>query len=164
MNNIFRGQEGAPYHLSVGAVVINDKGLVACRHHQHDEHNRPTDAYLLMRETIEPNETLENAVSRGLKEEYGVVATIKHFLGPVISHYEYQNRIIEKTTLFFLCELTGMTESSEQDFENSVPLEWHKIDFLIEKQHTQARQLNRDDIDDSLALGRVKPFLNPQSS
>lgn len=158
MNPLFQGQVGAPYHLSVGAVVVNNMRLVACRHHDKDEHGRPVDGYILMRESVEENETVEEAVKRGLKEEFGIEARILEFLGPVISHYDYQDQKVEKTTLFFLCEFKKVVESPITDFENSVPLEWCEIDFLIEKQHAQAKQLNRDDIDDSLALERAKPF------
>ncbi|OGD60833.1 hypothetical protein A2807_02450 [Candidatus Berkelbacteria bacterium RIFCSPHIGHO2_01_FULL_50_36] len=145
--------------MSVGAVVVNDEGLIACRHHQHDEHNRPVDAFLLMRETIEPGETIENAVARGLKEEFGLVAKITQFLGPVVSHYGYKNFTVEKTTLFFLCRFTKLVELKENDFESSGNLEWHDLDLLIEKQHAQAKHLSRDDIDDSLALKRAKEIL-----
>lgn len=159
MSNLFAGQEGAPYHLSVGAAVINDKGEVCCRHHQTDEHNRPVDGYVLMRETIEGGESLEIAVERGLKEEFRVKASMRDFLGPVISHYGFKDYQIEKTTLFFLCDFQSYVEGSVSGFETDGKLEWRDIDFLTEKNIAQAKHLGRDDIDDSIALERAKQLI-----
>jgi len=60
----FVGQKKSPFHLSVGAIVMNGKTEIYC-HHLLNVRGK-MDAYLLMRETVEPNETLENALRRGL--------------------------------------------------------------------------------------------------
>jgi hypothetical protein len=55
MKNIYRGTAEHPFHLSVGAVLFNDKKEVAC--HYSEKFNQDTDLetaedfYILMRET-----------------------------------------------------------------------------------------------------------------
>lgn len=71
----FIGQKKNPYHLSVGAVVLNSKKQVYC-HHLRGMRGKK-DVYLLMRETVRPNDSLEEALKRGLKKEFGMRAKVQ---------------------------------------------------------------------------------------
>lgn len=61
MQNIFTGRDESPYHLSVGGVVINASNQILCHHFPVSERN-PDDLYILMRESVENEETLEQTV------------------------------------------------------------------------------------------------------
>lgn len=161
--NYFSWKDNGNSHLSVGAVVINDEGKI-CVHHftklpfevfgTHYEH----DVYLLMRETIEPNETLENALSRGLMEEFGMKAEIRTYLGSIACYFTQNNRKIEKTTLYFLCQYISDDLHSRRagDAEAASELEWYDGDFLIEKMRQQFKATQREDIDESSIIERIK--------
>ncbi|HSX14831.1 MAG TPA: NUDIX hydrolase [Candidatus Saccharimonadales bacterium] len=159
MTNIYRHSAENHHHLSVGAIIVNDKGQVLCHHHLETKHFGPVfhDLYLLMRETVEPNEALEAAVQRGCLEEMGAEVNIAEYLGPIVAKFSENGREIEKTTLYFRCQLikldAGLRDSN--DPESSSVLEWHDTDFLIKKSADQARELGRADIDESAILQRL---------
>lgn len=159
--NYFRGQESAPYHLSVGAVILDEQNRVACLHFSTDDHGTKGEAYLLMRETVEQGETLAEAVRRGIKEEIGVEAEIQDFIGTIISHFGFRTTIVEKTTLYFLCKALFKEAKPEPNnaFEASGILEWRSIDFLIEQGKKQAAHFQRDDIDESTILECVQKLM-----
>ena len=76
--NYFQSSQEFPFHISVGAVLRNKQGEIACHYFDTFSHlgESAEDFYILMRETIEPNETIEKALARGLKEEFGAEAQI----------------------------------------------------------------------------------------
>lgn len=163
--NYFQGTNDHPYHLSVGAVVMNDKNEVCC--HYFDKPAGPgfkygsfDKFYLLMRETIEQNESIEECLARGLKEEFGMKATLKTYLGSLDSHWvtSTDNVKIEKTTLYFLCELISynIADRRENDPERSSVVRWVNIRELITKMKEQAKRLGNTTLDESQILERVK--------
>ena len=166
--NYFQGNKNHPQHLSVGAVVINDKSEILVHHV--NAPNEPaikgywsdqglTDFYTLMRETIEQGETLEGALERGLVEEFGVTAEIKDYLGSIKSHWNHEETNIEKTTVYFLCHLISQDDSKRNGDEGSrTKLEWQTADFLIPKMKDQALKYNRTDVDESLIIERAKKY------
>jgi hypothetical protein len=87
MRNYFQSNTEHPYHLSVGAVVMNEKGEVLVHHFVRSD--LPgywpdlgiNDFYILMRETIHPGENLEDALHRGLLEEFGATADLVDYIG-----------------------------------------------------------------------------------
>lgn len=115
------------------------------------------DFYILMRETLEPKETLEHALHRGLMEEFGIEAEILDYIGSIQSHFQSKNVEIEKTTLYFLCELKSqdLNKRGSGDVEDESQIEWHTTDFLIPKMKEQARVYGRTDVDESPILERV---------
>jgi hypothetical protein len=164
--NYFQGNSQHPQHISVGAVVLNDKSEVCCHHFDttkgefkgYWKDQGLQDFYILMRETIEPNETLEQALHCGLMEEFGIEAELIDYIGSIQSHFESKGITIEKTTLYFLCKLKNqdLTKRSSGDVEYESQVEWQTADFLIPRMKEQARIYGRTDVDESPILEKIK--------
>jgi ADP-ribose pyrophosphatase YjhB (NUDIX family) len=154
MENYFRGAEQRPYHLSIGAVLQNNEGLIACHHF--DELVGMKNVYILMRETIEPHERIEEALHRGLKEEFGAVANLNTYIGSFTALVR-GDRDIQKTTLYFLCNLKEIRDEwrKADDEERDSHIEWHTKEFLIEKMKNQGAVTNMADLDESEVLERL---------
>ncbi len=166
MENYFQGNNEHLRHISVGAVVLNDKSEICCHHFTKGQ--LPgywpdlgiNDFYILMRETLNPNETLEQALHRGLMEEFGATAEMIDYVGSIRCNFKPNTegaREIEKTTLYFLCKLIGqdLSKRNTEDIEGKTDIEWHTADFLIPKMKEQAQKYNRPDIDESSVLERL---------
>ncbi|MEK7117959.1 MAG: NUDIX hydrolase [Patescibacteria group bacterium] len=166
MKNYFQGNSEHPQHISVGAVVLNDKGEICCHHFDSKKFDfkgywkdqNLEDFYILMRETIEPNENLESALHRGLMEEFGVEAELVDYTGSIQSHFKSGKVEIEKTTLYFLCKLKNqdLEKRSRGDVEYESQVEWHTVDFLIPKMKEQVVRFGRTDVDESSILEKIK--------
>jgi ADP-ribose pyrophosphatase YjhB (NUDIX family) len=166
MKNYFQGNSKHPQHISIGAVLINEKNEICCHHFDskkfnfkgYRKENNLEDFYILMRETIEPNETLEKALHRGLREEFGVEAEMVDYIGPIQSHFKDDEVEVEKTTLYFLCKLKNqdLSKRGSGDVEDQSQIEWHTTNFLIPKMKEQAIKFGRTDVDESLILERFK--------
>ena len=118
-----------------------------------------------MRKTIEPNETLEHALHRGLQEEFGATAKFIDYIGSIKSTFKHKEMDIEKTTLYFLCMLIKQDLSSRaaDDDETQSIVKWRSPDFLIPLMKAQAKRFGRTDVDESSILERVKPRLAVQN-
>jgi hypothetical protein len=163
MDNYFVGHSKHPRHLSSGAVLTNEKGEICVHHFDNPELLRGlwteagiVDFYLLMRETPNPNETLEHALHRGLMEEFGAKATIEDYLGSIKSNFKHKDVVVEKTTIYFLCKLVSQDETLRKgDIESKTKLEWHTPQFLIPKMKEQAVRYGRTDVDESSILEKL---------
>lgn len=160
--NYFQGTVKNPYHISIGAVVKNAEGNICC--HYFDSITLPSigtlrDFYLLMRETIEPNETIEQCLSRGLLEEFGITGTLNRYIGSIVSTFEVGNTgvYIQKTTLYFLCDFVSMDESlrKKEDIEASSEIRWVAPLELIAKMKEQGKRLGRSDVDESMIVEHI---------
>jgi hypothetical protein len=156
--NYFEALPENPYQLSVAALVLNKKGQIACHHFPY------SDYYILMRETVNPNETLEHALSRGLMAEMGIRASLVTYLGGLENTYFKYNEVIEKTTLYFLCRLQSFDVQLRDcnDKECDSTIEWQTFDFLIPQMKEQANRLGRETIDESKALEKARIYLAQQ--
>lgn len=130
--NIFKSSKEFPFHISVGAVLTNTDGLVCCHFYKRSdlplESEGKSDLYLLMRETIEPNETLEDAITRGLQEEFGAEGELKAYIGCIKSTFPFKiDQIpIEKTTLYFHVEMTNFNPAMRDGdgIESRSTIQW----------------------------------------
>lgn len=166
MQNYFQGNSQHPQHISIGALVLNEEGKVCCHHFDSTKSNFKgywkdqglEDFYILMRETVEPNETLEQALHRGLMEEFGIEAELVDYIGSIQSHFKSKGVEIEKTTLYFLCKLKSqdLSRRSAGDVEFESQVEWQTPDFLIPKMKEQVTKYDRTDIDESKILEKIK--------
>lgn len=161
--NIFQGNKNHPYHFSVGAVLVNDKGEVLAHHFRAEKlkgywtNEGLDDFYLLMRETLEPGEDVLSAVGRGLQEEFGATGEVADYLGSIQSHFMHEGVMVEKTTIYFLVKFIKQDLNLRSgDIESQTDLEWHKPEFLIPKMKSQAERYGRTDVDESTILERVR--------
>lgn len=162
IQNYFQGSAGHPYHISVGAVVKNAEGKICCHYFDtvtHKSVGTLNDLYLLMRETIEPNETIEQCLARGLREEFGIVANLNSYIGSIVSQVQIKDtdKFIEKTTLYFLCDFVSMDESlrKKEDIEATSKIVWLDRKELITKMKEQGVRLQREDADESKILENI---------
>lgn len=159
-SSFFQASDKQPYHLSVGAVLFNQEGLVACHHFK--EILGYKDIYILMRESMENDETPLTALHRGLKEEFGATANPIAFLG-CLSGYLPDSRILfEKTTLYIVCQLMNWNPENRdaEDPEASSVIEWLEPDVLISLMRQQGiRFQHRVDADESEMIKRALPYI-----
>jgi ADP-ribose pyrophosphatase YjhB (NUDIX family) len=155
--NYFAGTAEYPYHISVAAVVMNSEGKIAAHHFK--EFKGIPDCYILMRETIEPNESLEQALDRGLMEEFGVTARLLHHIGSRNSVFTdgATGASINKTTLYFLMEMATYNEDSRLagDREADSSVEWHEPSFLIKQIRAKAEQMGEGAITEADIIERL---------
>jgi ADP-ribose pyrophosphatase YjhB (NUDIX family) len=158
MKNLYQHQADSPFHISVGAVLVNEEGKI--RTHYRTIKTTPAqflntmgglkESYTLMRETIENGESIESAVHRGLQEEFGAEGEIMKYLGSIqIPELHAKTRTFEKTTLYFQVLFTKQNERSLDDGESHTELVWETPEFLIEKIREQGRMADREDLDES---------------
>jgi len=154
IENYFSGYCGLPNHLSVGAAVMRN-GKVCC--HYFAEKAGYKDFYILMRETIDPGETIEQTLERGLAEEFNIKAKLVDFLGSIQSRYSDQNRGIEKTTIYFLCEYLEDLKSprNTHDAEGDSEIKWMEPQELFQKMKEQSQRIKREDADESKIVEKL---------
>lgn len=159
----FQGNNLHPQHISVGGILVNGKGEVCCHHFFAKDlkgywvEEGLDDFYLLMRETINPGESLEAALHRGLKEEFGATGEIIDYVGSIKSVFKHKGVEVEKTTAYFLCKLIGQDASlrSGDDIESKTAIEWKRPEFLISVMKKQAVKFGRTDVDESSILEKI---------
>ena len=164
--NYFQGNAAHSQHISVGAIMRNAEGLVRVHHFPKEvafgfwKKAGVTDFYILMRETLNPGESLEEALHRGLAEEFNAHATIDDYLGAIISTPSTLeadgNKPFQKTALYFLCTYQGDVGERRDlsDAEGQSDLEWRDAEELIPIMHLQKERFGRDDLDESSVLER----------
>jgi len=159
MTKRFQHSESNPFHISVGAVLVNEKGEV-CAHYVTvnavPEKYRfllgGLDAcYRLMSESLEDDEPLEAAVLRGCREEFGAEGVVEQYLGTLKEMLPDPRGEFEKVTLYFKVRLTGLGERppDEEDFSKLV---WMAPEALMERMREQGRLASRKDLDESTIL------------
>lgn len=163
MATYFQGNADHPYHISVGAVLQNDRGEVCCNYYKSPQAGYwkecgMSDFYTLMRETLEPGESLESALERGLQEEFGAKGECLTYIGSIQGTFMHRGVSVEKTTLYFLTKLVSqdVITRRKEDAEEGSSIEWHTLDFLIPKMQEQTKRFGRTDVDESAVLERVR--------
>ena len=155
----FQASKTQPYHLSIGAVLFNESGQIACHHFK--EHLGIKDLYILMRETMENNETPLMTLHRGLKEEFGASATPIAFLGSLSGFLHSSKLPFEKTTLYIACQVSNWSPEKRDpnDPESMSIIEWFQPNELISLMQKQGEKFNRVDVDESEVIKRALPYI-----
>jgi ADP-ribose pyrophosphatase YjhB (NUDIX family) len=166
IESFFKSTKESPYHLSVGAVLVDTEGNIACHYFKKfqatNEDQKYNDFYILMRETVEAGEGLEEAVLRGIKEEFGATGEIEKFIGTLLTKFPRGNVWVEKATLYFIIRLKEFDINARvlEDCEKDSVIQWQSIDFLISKMEEQRKRFERTDFDESEILKRAKKYLS----
>jgi ADP-ribose pyrophosphatase YjhB (NUDIX family) len=157
MSSPYQAQHERPFHISAGAVVVNDEGKILVHKRMRekappqfaDNFVNGDDVYIHMRESLEKDETLEQAATRGLKEEFGMTTEVGKYLGTLSVRIRTGDPIWEweKTTLYFQA-VAGEQGERVIDSEAFSILEWHEPEFLIEHMRGQGGE-DRKDLDES---------------
>lgn len=160
----FQASAEQPYHLSVGAVLFDDQGRVACHHFK--EIFGFVDIYILMRESVEDGENLLETLARGLQEEFGATATPVAFLGSLVGFLPSFKLSFDKTTLYIACQLRewDVAKRNLDDPEASSIIEWHEPKELMELMREQGKRIPRVDADESLMIQRALPYIHQRTS
>lgn len=156
----FQASQKQPYHLSIGAVLFNQKGQIACHHFK--EIAGYKNIYILMRESMENDETPFMTLSRGLKEEFGASAQPIAFLGSLSGYLPDPRLPFEKTTLYIACQVTQWTPQDRDpaDPEASSTIEWLEPNELIVLMQQQGNRFqHRADADESEMIQRAIPYI-----
>ena len=156
MQNYFAGSSDHPYHISVGAVLLDINGRIACHHFK--QARGLSDYYSLMHETLEPNESLEQALARGLMEEFGATATLKTYIGSRVAFFDASDgTAIQKTCLYFTLTVDTLDETKrhQNDREAGSRIEWLPASELAEKLRSQAARLGRKNETDAEIIDRM---------
>jgi hypothetical protein len=156
----FQAAESHPYHISVGAVLFNEEGRIACHHFEQIFGHK--EIYILMRESMENGETPLMTLHRGLKEEFGAVAEPIAFLGALSGPLPDPRLPFEKTTLYVACKVSywNPNDRNFDDPEASSIIEWHEPQELISLMEKQGIRFNgRVDADESEMIKRALPYV-----
>lgn len=154
-HDFFKAAPSNPYHLSIGAVLFNREGQIACHHFK--EIFGYKDIYILMRETMEADETPLMTLSRGLKEEFGATAETLAFLGCLSGFLPDLRFSFNKTTLYFACLVTDWHPENRDpnDPEAISQIEWLEPEKLIVLMQQQGAKFHRVDADESEIIQRA---------
>lgn len=169
--NYFQGTATSPFHLSVGVVLINEKNEVACHYFKNSPEKAPgeyrglEDMYLLMRETPEFGESIEEAVRRGLMEEFGATGQIVTFLGSQEREFQGDTFSIIKTTVYFLVRLSefDLTKRSHEDVEAESEIVFLAPDVCVAKMEEQWNRLKIETLNEAEIVLRAKQYLEQNS-
>jgi hypothetical protein len=156
----FQASQKQPYHLSIGAVLFDKKGRVACHHFQEILGHK--DVYILMRESMENDETPFMTLHRGLKEEFGATAEPVAFLGSLSGHLPDPLLSFNKTTLYIACQMIDWDPKKRDlaDPEAGSIIEWLEPNVLISLMQQQGiRFHHRVDADESEMIKRALPYI-----
>lgn len=152
-----------PAHLSVGAVLINERGEIAFHHYPE---SKIGSVYLLMRETLHDDESLEAAIARGLQEEFGASGTILTFLDSLRVEFGENlvgdGRRMHKTTLYFLVQLETFDPSKrdQDDPEKDSRIVWLAPAVAEPLLLEQGKRLHeRPDLDEASIVAIAAKFL-----
>lgn len=156
----FQASQKQPYHLSIGAVLFDQRGYIACHHFK--EIFGVKDIYILMRESMENDETPFMTLHRGLKEEFGAKADPIAFLGCLSGYLPDSRLSFEKTTLYVACQLIDWNPENRnfEDPEASSSIEWIEPRVLMSLMQQQGIRFNhRIDADESDMIKRALPYI-----
>jgi hypothetical protein len=157
----FQASKKQPYHLSIGAVLFDQEGRIACHHFKEVLGHK--DIYILMRESMEDDETPLMTLERGLKEEFGATGQPVAFLGCLSGYLPDPRLPFDKTTLYIACQVIHWDAEQRDldDPEACSSIEWLEPDVLMALMKNQGvRFYHRVDADESEMIKRALPYMS----
>jgi hypothetical protein len=157
-----------PFHISVGAVLFDEEFKV-CVHHFTTKDLPPNvqfhsgglpDFYHLMRESLEGNEPLHDAVHRGIYEEYGATGIIERYLGAMECQVQTPTTTFQKITLYHAVRLKELGERPHIDEESVSKMELHTAPELLEIYRAQAEKTDRPELQEGEIIQRFMHAYN----
>ncbi len=152
-----------PFHISVGAVLFDDNHRI-CLHHFYKNHvpaklhfliDFMDECYHLMRESLEGNEPLQDAVLRGIREEFGATGVVERYLGAKIDEIQQPDgQTFEKLTIYHAVRLTGFKERVVSDVESQTKMEWCSPAEALAIYDAQCRVTQRPELDERIIIQR----------
>lgn len=128
-----RGDDTNPYHLSVGSVIL-EKSLVTLL-------KKKDGSFTLPRETMYSQESIEESLVRGVKEEIGVIVSVDRYLGSIITFFTRpDNTNVEKTTIYFLVtkQKNDVKKQEIDEIEDeTISIDIHKAIELLKNQNNE---------------------------
>ncbi len=164
MDNLYSYSRRNPYHVSVGAVLFNNRGEVCV--HRYLSTDFPNDVkhlsggldevYILMRETLHDGESMSEAVLRGIEEEFGAKGVVEKYLGALISNVDDGDDLIfEKTTLYHSVRLQRVgLKRDETEIENRSKLLWLAPSDLLSIMEKQVSLTTREELNETEIIRR----------
>ncbi len=155
----FQASKKQPYHLSIGAVLFDKEGRIACHHFK--EILGQKDVYILMRESMENYETIMMTLERGLQEEFGATAKPIAFLGCLSGFLQDPKLPFEKATLYIACQVLEWDPAKRDanDPESVSTIEWLNPNELILIMQNQGNRFKRVDADESEMIKRALLYI-----
>lgn len=160
----FQATPEQPYHLSIGAVLFDEKGRVACHHFKEIFGHK--DIYILMRESMENGESPLETLERGLKEEFGAIGKPIAFLGCLTGPLSDPSLSFDKTTLYIACRVLEWNPENRDlsDPESGSLIEWIEPSQLISIFQKQGAHFgHRVDADESEMVRRALPYFQEKA-
>ena len=162
-NKFYQHSLPQPFHISVGAVLFNEKNEICL--HRFSKKNVPEDkhflvdymdeCYHLMRESLEGNEPLHDAVLRGVQEEFGVTGTVEKYLGSKIDTITSPTKEpFEKLTIYHAVKLESWGERLDTDVESRTTLEWMSPAQALDIYKIQANKTTRPELNEASIIER----------
>lgn len=158
-----------PFHISVGAVVFNDQYEICLHHfykknipeHLHFLADHMDECYHLMRESLEGNEPLHDAVLRGVEEEFGATGTVEKYLGSKIDTIlQPDGQTFEKTTIYHAVRLDELGERLSTDVESQTKMEWLAPAVALTIYDQQCQTTKRPELDERVIIERFMAAYN----
>jgi len=162
-NNFYKHDLPQPFHVSVGGILFNEKYEI-CVHHffkkdvpevSHFLMDYLDEAYHLMRESLEGNESLQDAVVRGMMEEFGVEVAVDKYLGSKIDIITGPDQMpFEKLTIYHSAKFTSQGERKFFDIESKSKMEWYSPQDLLKIFESQCAKTKRPELDERVIIKR----------
>ena len=152
-----------PFHISVGAVLFNDEYQICLHHfykqrmpkHLHFLLDYLDETHHLMRESLEGNEPLQDAVLRGIREEFGALGIVEQYLGAKIDEIQQPDgQTFEKLTIYHAVRLVELKAREASDAESKTDVEWHSPKEVLKIYDIQCQKTQRPELDERIIIQR----------
>ncbi len=124
--NYYAWKSGHMIHLSTGALIVNEQGLILVIHLER------TDAkYFLPTKTHKPETTLEQTLAE-ISKRTGWEVEIEDFLGTTIGKFPTPEGNVTKSVIWYKCKPVKEVARDAEDRDADATIEWKTREELTE--------------------------------